>query len=1143
MSRIVVKIFLIYFLQSLFILFEAKYSIPDQVILSTIIYREYNLTIYTSLSNPSREPKSWIFWYDPLIIFDYTKDIYQYNDQIRFTFSISSPQIDQTIRENLIKTMHPDVEHYAIFWVIEPLPIDTLTIYIIDETSLPISSVYPCIKNELFGTLTFECQFQCSSIIIANSIKDSILCGKLKLELKSYIQSSTYPIIIPSRITTRKNWNYLRLNFNKKKYISRFEKSKFIEKYFVNIQTIDNTIKEIDLEILFQLAINQTTYYEMNYFNGLWIFEDFEYILNNDLFYKNYQLNNQILFYLKTNSSSSILKYFPKQIYSIDEIKEIFLNKFDISIEWLFNEQKWIIKSLKVYFLSDLYDYLQLSLINKQYYLDILNTKLNQTIDCSYWSTICSCQSTISSIVFLSTTQFIRISNIDMDLELTGFTIELWLRPDLLPPNGIESINILNFRDQYQLTYESNGEIKFRVMNKIYSNIYVRTLQSINVNQWIFLSFVYSSIDNQLEFYLNGQFISSIILIIKPEKLTNDILIGKEFIGAIRDLRLWNCSRNQYEIFSTMKTNSLIGNETCLIGLWSMTDNYGQIIKDLTMNNIPHHGTLGFDHNLNLITDPIWAYVLPKSFLPPPPKARTLTYSIFRENITSPMYVQWGTIFDIPVPADYDGDGLADFAVYRPTTMTWMISSSNNPNILLTKSWGLPGDIPVRCNFDGDRYFDYTIFRPSTSQWISHLSSNPSYQYIHKWGKSNDIPCPGDFDGDGKTDFVVYRRGVFYISPSNDPSVQWTKQWGQPGDIPLSNCDFDGDGKSDFAVWTPSSAIWSWIPSGNSSLIYQRQWGSIYDTPLCEDFDGDGKGDFIVYRNWTGEWFIIPYSVSSVIITYQWGRSTDVPFAGDFDGDGRADFGLWRPRINKSYVWEIIPSSMPVALLRKPWGIAGDAPVSGDFDDDRRSDITIWRSSNGFWYTIMIGKPGIQEIKHWGFFTANDTAVTADWNGDIFSDYTIFRPSNCYWYITLQDNPILRIFMQWGVPEYQDFAVAGDYDGDGKYDFAVWRPSTGIWFILPSTNPSHIVMSQWGIPGDVPITAADFDGDGKSDIAVWRPSTGSWYILPSSNPIYPFFGPSVIRQPLQPLPKPQSVPLPNTKIPVWPPTTKKMIPA
>jgi hypothetical protein len=81
-----------------------------------------------------------------------------------------------------------------------------------------------------------------------------------------------------------------------------------------------------------------------------------------------------------------------------------------------------------------------------------------------------------------------------------------------------------------------------------------------------------------------------------------------------------------------------------------------------------------------------------------------------------------------------------------------------------------------------------------------------------------------------------------------------------------------------------------------------------------------------------------------------------------------------------------------------------------------------------------------------------------------------------------------------------------------------------MWFILPSTNPSTIVMSQWGLPDDKPVTGVDYDGDGKTDIAVWRPSTGSWYILPSSNPVYPYFGPSIIRQPLLPLPSPAGSP-------------------
>ncbi|CAF4446808.1 unnamed protein product, partial [Adineta steineri] len=80
--------------------------------------------------------------------------------------------------------------------------------------------------------------------------------------------------------------------------------------------------------------------------------------------------------------------------------------------------------------------------------------------------------------------------------------------------------------------------------------------------------------------------------------------------------------------------------------------------------------------------------------------------------------------------------------------------------------------------------------------------------------------------------------------------------------------------------------LWSWIPSKRPWLIYQKQWGTLYDRPVCGDFDGDRLRDFGVYRNFTGDWFVMPYRVSSFVITFRWGRPTDFPVAGDYDGDG-----------------------------------------------------------------------------------------------------------------------------------------------------------------------------------------------------------------------------------------------------------------
>jgi hypothetical protein len=42
-------------------------------------------------------------------------------------------------------------------------------------------------------------------------------------------------------------------------------------------------------------------------------------------------------------------------------------------------------------------------------------------------------------------------------------------------------------------------------------------------------------------------------------------------------------------------------------------------------------------------------------------------------NFTTNLLQPWGTSTDVPAPADYDGDGQVDFAVYRPSESKWYI--------------------------------------------------------------------------------------------------------------------------------------------------------------------------------------------------------------------------------------------------------------------------------------------------------------------------------------------------------------------------------------------------------------------------------------------------------------------------------------
>jgi M6 family metalloprotease-like protein len=290
-----------------------------------------------------------------------------------------------------------------------------------------------------------------------------------------------------------------------------------------------------------------------------------------------------------------------------------------------------------------------------------------------------------------------------------------------------------------------------------------------------------------------------------------------------------------------------------------------------------------------------------------------------------------GTGFTVTVASgavanDYDGDGLSDPVVFRPSAGMWYVLQSGSPETYTSIHWGLATDKPVAADYDGDGKTDIAVWRPDSGTWYIVPSKTPETFTSIEWGISSDHPLPGDYDGDHIADAAVWRAetSMWYIRPSNSPESYVSTLWGLPTDIAVP-ADYDGDGKTDVAVYRPETGTWYVIPSSSPETYTTTLWGLSTDTPVPSDYDNDGKDDIAVWRSDIGTWYILPSDDPDTYSSIEWGLPTDVPVPGDYDGDGKTDISVWRPGTG---VWWILLSGSPDTYTGTQWGLETDIPIS-----------------------------------------------------------------------------------------------------------------------------------------------------------------------------------------------------------------------
>lgn len=293
---------------------------------------------------------------------------------------------------------------------------------------------------------------------------------------------------------------------------------------------------------------------------------------------------------------------------------------------------------------------------------------------------------------------------------------------------------------------------------------------------------------------------------------------------------------------------------------------------------------------------------------------------------------------------------VTNVSLYRPTAWNqadlgqsqWIVANLDG-KVIKSYVFGAKKGIPLAADFNGDGVAEVAVF--IDGQWYIDLNGDGVWDEGDLWarlGQATDQPVVGDWNGDGKADIGIF--GPSWLGDAQAIAAE-------PGMPSKANRT---EGRLKNVPPEPRDAAMGYRtmkknPEGRmrSDLIdHVFQFGVEGDIPLVGDWNGDGiktvgvfrDGAFFLDLDGDGRW-------SPGDVLAEFGQHGDLPIVGDWTGDGITKLGVYR---NGKFILDTnnnrrIDADDKVFALGQP----GDKPVAADFNGDGIDEVALYRDGAG----------------------------------------------------------------------------------------------------------------------------------------------------------------------------------------------------